>query len=308
MVNALGILTAIVLALATFVAYRNKTAYEKEIADTGNETYKANEFKVGLNADPFTPKTQFPNEKSKLGYNQGRLERARNDLVATIAKRKGVEADNAKLDDEIFTQKKVNGGLNEQIATKTAKIAENKAKLDDIRERTSKVGDIKTLAAKMKVLKAEIEELAQNIAANEGKLANLNNENTQTEAHVKSLKDKFETISQNRSLPTMKTHIRSIYPTWGFVTLAAGNDAGVVTGSTLDVMRGDDLVAKLLVTAVERNSASASIIPDSLAQETVLMVGDRVIPGQRPGDRVISTPKPAPAPKPTAQPVPPVEN
>ncbi|MEI6177558.1 MAG: hypothetical protein WCS43_11750 [Verrucomicrobiota bacterium] len=286
MVKALGILTAIILALAIFVAYKNKIAYEKEIADTGNETYRTDEYKVGLKADPFIPKTQFPNEKSRLGYNQGRLERARTDLADTIAKRKGVDEENVKLGEEEFAQTKTNEGLKAQIATKTAKIAENKAKLDDIRERTSKVGDIKTLAAKMKVLKAEIEELAQNIAANEGKLANLNNENTQTEAHIKSLKDKFETISQNRSLPTMKTRIRSIYPTWGFVTLASGNDAGVVTGSTLDVMRGDDLVAKLLVTAVERNSASASIIPDSLAQDTVLMVGDRVIPTQKAGDRV----------------------
>jgi len=297
MVKALGILTAIILALAIFVAYKNKIAYEKEIEVTGNETYRAKELEIGRKADPFTPKTQFPNIKSELGYNEGRLQRARADYAAALTKRKGVEADNVKLGDEKYAQEKINEGLKTQIATKTAKIAENKAKLDDIRERTSKVGDIKTLAAKMKVLKAEIEELVQNIAANEGKLANLNSENTQTEAHIKSLKEKFETISQNRSLPTMKTHIRSIYPTWGFVTLAAGNDGGVVTGSTLDVMRGDDLVAKLLVTAVERNSASASIIPDSLAQEMVLMVGDRVIPTQRASDR--ATP---PTKKPAAKP------
>lgn len=297
MVNALGILTAIVLALASFVAYKNQIAYVKEIEVTGNETFRLDEHKKGVKADPFTPKLEFPNEKSKLGYNQGRLQRAKADLVDTIAKRKGVDAENVKLGEEEFAQTKTNEKLKSDIATKTAKVAENKAKLDDIRERTSKAGDIKSLASNMRRLKLEIDELAQNITANEGKLANLNSENTQTEAHIKALKDKFEIISQNRSLPTMKTRIRSIYPTWGFVTLASGNDAGVVTGSTLDVMRGDAPVAKLLVTAVERNSASASIIPDSLAQETVLMVGDYVVPAQKAGDRA------APAKKAVVQPV-----
>lgn len=295
MVNALGILTAIILALASFVAYKNQIAYQKEIEATGNETYRLDEHQKGVKADPFTPKLEFPNEKSKLGYNQGRLQRAKADLVDTIAKRKGVDAENVKLGEEEFAQTKVNEKLKSDIATKTAKVAENKTKLDDIRERTSKAGDIKSLASNMRRLKLEIDELAQLITANEGKLANLNSENTQTEAHIRALKEKFEIISQNRSLPTMKTRIRSIYPTWGFVTLASGNDAGVVTGSTLDVMRGDAPVAKLLVTAVERNSASASIIPDSLAQETVLMVGDHVVPAQKAGDRVAPATKKAPA-------------
>jgi hypothetical protein len=256
MVNAFGILTAIVLALASFVAYKNKGAYETEITNTNTE-------------------------KAGLKKSQERLALAKSNLADTIAKRNETDDENVKLGEQETAQNKTNEDLKSQIATKTAKIAENKAKLDDIRDRTSKVGDINALASKMKALNAELEELNQNIASNEAKLANISSENTQAEAHVKALKDKFETISQNRSLPALKTHIRSVYPAWGFVTLASGNDAGVVTGSTLDVMRDDTLVAKLLVTAVERNSASASIIPDSMAQEAVLMVGDRVVPGQK---------------------------
>ncbi len=94
------------------------------------------------------------------------------------------------------------------------------------------------------------------------------------------MKKKFETISSGQSLPTLNTRIRSIYPTWGFVTLATGNAGGVVTNSTLDVVRDGSTIAKLLVTSVERNSASASIIPDSIAPDVTLMVGDRVIPAQ----------------------------
>ena len=84
-------------------------------------------------------------------------------------------------------------------------------------------------------------------------------------------------MSTGQSLPTLNTRIRSIYPTWGFVTLASGNNGGVITNSTLNVLRGDETIAQLLVTAVERNSASASIIPDSVAPGITLNVGDRVV-------------------------------
>ncbi len=206
---------------------------------------------------------------------------AQTNLASTTEKRKGVDEENVKLGEDKFTQEKANERLKSEIEEKTAKINENKAKLDDIREKTSKVGDINVLASKLRGLKSDIEQLTQNIADHEAKLANLNSENTQAENHIKALKDKFEIISQNKSLPTLKTQIRSIYPTWGFVTLASGNDAGVVTGSTLDVIRNGATIAKLLVTAVERNSASASIMPDSIAQDVTLMVGDSVIPSQK---------------------------
>jgi hypothetical protein len=81
----------------------------------------------------------------------------------------------------------------------------------------------------------------------------------------------------------LNTAIRSIYPSWGFVTLGTGSSGGVGANSTLEVVRGDNTIAKLLVTCVESNTAAASIIPDSVTSDTVLMVGDRVIASsQRP--------------------------
>jgi hypothetical protein len=77
----------------------------------------------------------------------------------------------------------------------------------------------------------------------------------------------------------LKTRITSIYPNWGFVTLADGMTAGVAGGSPLDIVRDNEVIAKLLVTTVERNSASASIVPDSIADGVTLMIGDRVTAG-----------------------------
>jgi hypothetical protein len=137
----------------------------------------------------------------------------------------------------------------------------------------------------MRDLGAEREQLGQSIGDNEAKLANLTAENTQAETQATALRVKLDTYASGQSLPTLNTRIRSIYPTWGFVTLAAGNNGGVVTNSTLDVVRDGETIAKLLVTAVESTTSSASIVPDSIAADVTLMVGDRVVPG------------PAPAPK-----------
>lgn len=256
MANVFGILTMIVLLLAGFVAFKNKERYEAEIAETTTQ-------------------------KENLARSQARFKAAQDSLADTIAKRTDVDAENVKLTADEATQKKTNEDLKAQIESKTAKTASNKEQLDTIRDKTAKIGDLKELASKMRATNAELEELAQNITATEGKLANLTGQNEQTKSQIDGMKKVFDTISSGNSLPTLSTRIRSIYPSWGFVTLAAGNNGGVVANSTLDVVRGGTTIAKLLVTAVERGSASASIIPDSIAQDVTLMVGDKVVPAQK---------------------------
>lgn len=255
MANVFGILTTIVLLIAGFVAYKNKGAYETSIANTAQE-------------------------KQHLSASQARFKTAQDGLAATIAERTGVDAEVVKLTEDEAARKKKNEDLSSDIEEKTSEVAANKEKLDKIRENTASVGDIKELASKMNIISAELEELGQEISSAEAKLANLTAQGAESDGQVDKMKKRFETMSSGKSLPTLNTRIRSIYPTWGFVTLATGNLGGVVANSTLDVVRDGSVVAKLLVTTVERNSASASIIPDSIAQDTTLMVGDRVIASQ----------------------------
>lgn len=256
MANVFGILTAIVLALSAFIAYKNKTAYETKISDRQSEIDKLTKSEARLKAD-----------EEVLGA-----------LPEEIA---GVDSAVEKLTSDEAAQTTINTDLKTQAETKSAKIAANKQKLDEIREKTAKTGDLKELASKMRATNAELEDLAQSISGAEAKLANLTSQNTATEGMVSTAKSKFENFSNGQSLPELKTRIRSIYPNWGFVTLASGNAAGVVTNSTLDVVRDGETIAKLLVTAVESNTASASIVPDSLSSDVTLMVGDRVVPGQK---------------------------
>ncbi|MCU0779218.1 MAG: hypothetical protein MUF86_16350 [Akkermansiaceae bacterium] len=263
MANVFGILTAIVLALSIFVAFKNKAAYEERITETALQ-------------------------KNNLKKSEERLSIAQNGFNAAVEAKAAVDGEIAKLTEESAAVRKSNNDLKLENESKTLKVAANKEKLDDIRDKTARIGNIEELATKMRDLGTEREELGQSITENESKLANLTAEINQADNQATALRTKLDTFASGQSLPTLNTRIRSIYPTWGFVTLAAGNNGGVVANSTLDVVRDGQTIAKLLVTAVESTTASASVVPDSIAADTTLMVGDRVIPSAAPatkGDR-----------------------
>jgi len=249
-----GITTLIVLALSAFIATKNKAAYEAAITDTATQ-------------------------KDLLTKVKARLKAAEEVLTALPVERAEVDGESDRLTTAETAQKEVNDALTSESETITAKIAANKAKLDEIRIKTEKTGDLKELGSKLRATNAEVEELKQSIAASEAKLANLTATTNSTDGQSTKLKTEFETFSKGESLPTLNTRIRSIYPNWGFVTLGSGNNAGVMTNSTLHVVRGGETIAKLLVTSVESSTASASIVPDSLAPDATLMVGDQVVPG-----------------------------
>lgn len=255
MANVFGILTTIVLLIAGFVAYKNQGTYQLEIEN------------------------RIARQK-ELEASQLRLKIAQDTLAATILERTGVDAEVVTLTEEESVKLKANAELKSDYERKSAKAESNKQELDGIREKTARVGDLQELAPKMRALKAELEELAVIITNTDKTNQELTASNIETESQVTAMKKKFETISNSESLPILKTQIRAIYPTWGFVTLGTGNSGGVVPSSTLDVVRDGTTIAKLLVTAVERNSASASIIPDSVSKDVTLMVGDQVIPAQ----------------------------
>jgi len=278
MANVFGILTAIVLALASFVAYKNKEAYANEIVHRKDEVRKLDATKL-------------------------RLKTAQDNLKATHDTRTDTEVVVAKLKADEDKLKKANEALKQDIDTKTQQVAAAKAKLDEIREQTKSIGEIKDLAQKVKTIRTEMEDLRQSIANNLAKLAALTEDNAQTVGRNDVLKSQREMLARRESFFT-KTRINSIYPNYGFVTLAAGHLSGVVTGSTLDIVRGGQTVGKLLVTAVESNTASASIIPDSLAEGTVLMVGDQVVPTRKTAAKPPLPAKPAATPpgKPAKEP------
>ncbi len=255
MAKLFGILTVIALALSSLIAFKNKAVFEADILETKNQH--------GL-----------------LVKSETRLKEAKIVLEALPGERALVDADVEKSTATEVAEQAANEKLKSQVEATTAKITANKEKLDGIREKTSKIGDLKELASKVRASNVEIEGLGHSIATAEAKLANLVAQGAAAGTQVVQVKTQIENFSSGQSFATLKTRIASIYPNWGFVTLAAGNNAGVVTNSSLNVVRGDQVIAKLLVTAVESSTASASIVPNSMGTDVTLMVGDQVVPGQ----------------------------
>lgn len=256
MANIFGILTTLVLAVAVFVAFKNKTAYENEIANVITE-------------------------KDRLGVSQKRLTDAQENLRGINEEIPVVEGRAAELVSEGNQQRSDNESLQNQIATRTAEIDRNRTQINEVKERTAAYGDTEQLAQRMRDLSSELEDLSQAITSNEARLANLTSNITTLEAENTAAQALLEGYSRGESRPGLATRIRSFYPNWGFVTLADGGASGVAGNSTMDVVRGNEVIAKLLVTAVESNTASASIIPGTISDDITLMVGDRVIPGTR---------------------------
>jgi len=256
MANIFGVLTAIILCVTAYVAFKNKEKYELEIQTTITE-------------------------KDRLKISQGKLAEAQGILKALPIERAGVDAKSEEFAKSEEEKKKLNADIEEQISSKKSDIARNKTQIDDFRNKANKAGNIDELADEMRALGVKLEELSQAITSNEAKLANLTDQDARLGQEVTIGKSELDSLSRGESLPHLKARIRSIYPTWGFVTISAGGAAGVATNSTLDVIRDGQLIAKLFVTAVESNSSSANIIPDTLADDVTLMVGDRVVPGSK---------------------------
>jgi myosin heavy subunit len=250
--NILGIVTTFVLLSSAFLAYQNKGRYDLEIQHRQES-------------------------KEALDKTVARVSKAKADLESTVVDRRQTEDEVGRVKRDIEDQARVNAEFAPQKASKETQVAENKVKLDDVRQKMEGYGDLETLGSKMRTTRSEIEELEGQIAQAESQVTHLTSENTRLESVSQDQRALTARFVAKESSPNLKTRINAIYPNWGFVTLAAGNNAGIVTDSTLAVVRDGETIAKLQVAATESGTSSATIVPDSMKADTVLMVGDSVV-------------------------------
>ena len=252
MANVFAILTAIALAAATFLAMKNKEAYLSEI-------------------------DARQREQKRLAVSTARLADLTEQFNETEKDRTSTEATTVGLRETEGAQAKKNKGIDTEIAEKKTESDANASKISEIEKKLEGLGNINELVGEMKQTAAEIEQLTGDISANEATLADLTAEKARTEGVIDAYRKKDGNYSNKRSFFS-SSRIGSIFPAYGFVTLPVGNVNGAVSGSLLDVVRDGAVVAKLRVSSVEAGRCAAEIVPDSLAQDTVLMVGDRVVP------------------------------
>ena len=246
-----GTLTAIVLALSTWIAYKNRVEYEKQI--DFRKTEEKNYAKEVKDFDRTTEawklaiadKEAFIEENTVLGTEIKALEGDIESLVAEVEQK---ESDKNRLQQEIDAANAV----------------------------MDKVGGARALVPKVRGLRKDVDALELAIEDGNAQLSNLKQIKADTESIIMVNEKRVENETAGRSQPSLNTTIKTVYSSWGFVTLNGGDIQGVVPGSTLEVIRGGEVVAKLKVTTVEEDRAAADIVRESVGPDVYLRPGDQV--------------------------------
>lgn len=259
MANIFGILTTVVLIFAILLAAKNKTRYDQEIQN-------------------------LTNEKQRLEVTQQRLATAQSTLGEIIDKIPRVEGETQELTAKTETQRAENARLESQLQENNNESSGNLNRITQLQEQVGALGNVEQLADRLRSLQAELNTLNDpetGLPSRKTHVDRISAQATQIEADNVSAAAVLDGYARGQSKPGLTTRIRSIYPNWGFVTLASGGIAGLAGNSTMDVIRDNQVIAKLQVTAVEPNSATATIVPGSMQDGFVLQVGDNVLPSSR---------------------------
>ena len=246
-----GSLTAIVLALSAWIAFKNKSEYNKQIIYRENE-----EKKYADEVENFNHATEV--------------------WQATITEKETLIEENNVLTGELKTLEEQVESLNAEVTQKESDKNRLQQEIDEANSIMIKVGGAGDLVDKVIGLRTDVADLKQAIEDGNSQLSNLKQVKTDTEAVIAVNEKRVENETTGRSQPSLNTSIKTVYSSWGFVTLNGGDVDGVVPGSTLEVVRSGEAIAKLKVTTVEVNRAAADIIRESVGPDVFLRAGDKV--------------------------------
>lgn len=260
MPKIIGIIAAVVLAIAAFVAMKNQGAYKKEL-----ENLQAEQIEKKATTE------ELKTEQKRLQDAEDAKNNYATKLVETGKKLAGAINELDELNKDVEELKTTHAAKEEQIA-----------KADDVLKELPSADD---LIPKLKRLKAQLVETEAGIADEKVLLADLNQKEADGNAKIDSLEQVISNYTQGVSFASLNTSISAVYRGWGFVILASGDNEGVVPGSTLDVIRAGEVIAKLKVTAVEQGTAAADIIKDSLQYGIELQAGDTVVAERDPEEQ-----------------------
>lgn len=252
MANTFGILAVLVLLFSAFVANKNKEEHQKQLDNIATQ-----ERNLERNTKTFTT---LLDDTTAL-----------NDETTTT---------NSERDDfqgQLNAQNDKNTAIEKTIAEKEAELNQVKARVTDAQDKLKELGDLRSLADKIKALNANVAQLEDDLQQLEAQNSQLRDQKQSTADRSAALSKELSDRNSGRSRPDLDTTVVSVSSSLGFVTVAGGDNAGVVSGSTLEVKRGGETIAKLKVTGVSANSATADIIASSVAAGETIAAGDRVV-------------------------------
>ena len=285
MANIFGILTAVVLLISAFLAWKNM----------GDETQE----KVGYRGWI----TARQNMENDLARNENKLAETKQDLADTEADLGETNSRVDGLQTEVDALVAENAKLKEEEAAKKQEADDKKAQVESARQKLAEVGNAEQAIADIKKLQADIASLKLGIGEKETTVANLEGTKVSTQDTIDGVREKIRYRVTQESEPGLVTYITGAFMNLGFVTLAHGDGSGVVKDSTLNVVRGNEVIGQLLVTSVERSTAAAGVVPDSFVDGARPRVGDRVVPAM---PKAPEGPPPAPGEPAPADAAPPV--
>ena len=253
MANTFGILAALILLFAAFVANKNKEAIETTNSVIASEN-KKHERQENTHKDLVADITLLESETEEANVAR---EAKQIDLDKQLAENKASQAD---------------------LDSKTAEAASIEEEVAEAQDKLKEVGDPRDLAPKIEALKTSVAGLEDDVALINAQVSKLLSDKKSTSDRATELKRVLSYRTTGKSQPNLRTRINSVFRNYGFVTLASGDSAGVVAGSKLSVLRNGEEIAQIEVTAVEANSSSANIIPSSIKEDASISIGDVVVP------------------------------
>ncbi|MGJ8696120.1 MAG: hypothetical protein ACSHYF_07365 [Verrucomicrobiaceae bacterium] len=252
MANTFGILAAVALLFGAFVAHKNKGNLENVIAQIG---------------------TEERNLEKQTGTHQGLLA----DIDSLEEEKAAYDATRTENESLLEKQIETNSALESEIASKKSEADSAKSTADEADDKLKALGPVDELIPEMKSLRNAVADLDDEISANSAVVDRLEGTKSATAAQAQDLAEKLAQRTKGTSYFS-STSVRTVFRQWGFVTLAGGDNIGVVKKSKLSVVRNGEEIAQLIVTGVEANTAAANIIPSSVKEGETVSPGDKVVP------------------------------
>ena len=182
-----------------------------------------------------------------------------------------------------------------KLTADTAALDEVKKNKDALDKTLADLGGLKVIVAELEDLGAKKTDNTATIANQEAVVSLAHQKEAQTNAVIAAFKKKELMQSSGLMNDSFSGAISGIDPQWGFIMINKGNASNVVKGAKLDVKRGPEKIATIIVTNVQPTSSICDLVNGTLATGMALQPGDRLVVNDGSSEKNLATPA-APAP------------
>ena len=254
MINILGIIAALFLAASIYFGLTNQKSYQTHIDSFNKEERLLKKANITITDKQNTTKT---------------LTQDIEDDGAALTTLKSDADDIAKELKEI----------EEEVDSQKSEIGEKKEELAELEEESSELDGVEDFFEDVKEKEGALAKTQAEIGFANTRRDQLGGQSSSVESQINAVSQKIDAYSSQSSPATLNSSIARVYGNYGFVTINGGDSAGIIKGSTLDILRGGERIGKVLVTTVEPNLAAADIISESLIGGAHFHSGDKVVSG-----------------------------